>query len=541
MDPTRPNDRRPPGERVRTPVCAAPFVAMEFDQFGDVQACCANALYPLGNVATTSLREIWNGPRAVALREALLRGDLSYGCGVCRHRLEHEHGELPRDYYDSFPFTSLHPEWPYSLQFSLHNTCNLECAMCGADRSSKIRSRRSHLEPLPHAYGDEFFEQLGPFLEHCGAADFSGGEPFLVTEHVRVWDMLAQLDRPPLCSLTTNGTVWNDRVERALDQLDFHVAVSMDGVTAATFERVRVGARFDDVRRNLDRFARYTSERGTQLTITFCLVQQNWFELGAMLRFAEDRGIAVKVQTVIEPGHGVQRLPTDDLAFVVDALRREGEDLEGSLVLNRAMWDRELRRLTDELAQRRSPTPQQVYMEPPDPGHATRVESLARSVTHGRGTGRRRGRVTADDVRRELERWSGSATTGTIRLSRDGIVRQIDLGAVLPDGTSLDLPDGATLAGVLTALEDRLDSAMWIGEECRNDDRVDHTLWFGRPVRDKVGLVVRLVALPGADGGVDVTLAADHHLMPTPSGLGVPVALGARRQRAAALAPANPT
>lgn len=530
----RPNDRRPLGERGASPICAAPFVAMEFDQFGDVQACCANALYPLGNVGTTSLRDIWDGPRATALRGALLRGDLSHGCGVCRHRMEHAYGELPRDYYDSFPFTSTNPEWPYSLQFSLHNTCNLECVMCGADRSSKIRSRRSHLDPLPHAYGDSFFEQLGPFLEHCGAADFSGGEPFLVTEHQRVWDMLAELDEPPLCSLTTNGTVWNERVERALDQLDFHVSVSMDGMTAPTFERIRVGARFADVRRNLDRFATYTAERGTQLTITFCLVQQNWFELGAMLRFAEERGIRVKVQTVIEPEYGVQRLATDDLAFVVDALRAEGEGLVDDLVLNRAMWEREVARLADELAQRGAPVAQEIYMEPPDPGHARRVEALVRSVPPARRTRRRP--HGGDDIRRELARWAGGAPTGTIVLAADGEVRTVDLTGVLGVTNPPDLRGATTLAGLLEAIEDALDSAMWIGEEHRDGDRVEHTLWFGRPVRDKVGLVVRLVTFARADGVIEIVVAADHHLMPAPPGGGVAVTLGARRQRSA-LAP----
>ena len=85
---------------------------MEFDQFGDVQACCANALYPLGNVRDLTLEQIWHGERAAALRAALRRHDYSFGCTVCRHRLQYGYGELPRDYYDNFPMSSLDPAWP---------------------------------------------------------------------------------------------------------------------------------------------------------------------------------------------------------------------------------------------------------------------------------------------------------------------------------------------------------------------------------------------------------------------------------------------
>ncbi len=39
--------------------CAAPFVTLEFGAYGLVQACCANALYPLGDIRTQSIDEIW--------------------------------------------------------------------------------------------------------------------------------------------------------------------------------------------------------------------------------------------------------------------------------------------------------------------------------------------------------------------------------------------------------------------------------------------------------------------------------------------------
>src|SRR5690606_20142972 len=133
------------------------------------------------------------------------------------------------------------------------------------------------------------------------------------------------------------GTIWNERVERVLGALDTHVAVSIDGMTPETFESIRVGARYDEAFANLERFLAYTRERGTILTLGWSLLQQNWHELGAAALFADERGIDLKVHTVIEADFGVQRLPTPELAHVVTQMERQSEGLAPRLTRNRDM------------------------------------------------------------------------------------------------------------------------------------------------------------------------------------------------------------
>jgi molybdenum cofactor biosynthesis enzyme MoaA len=345
-------------------VCRAPLVTLEFDAFGDVQACCANALFPLGSVMTSTIDEIWHGPRIRTLRDALAQGDLSLGCSVCRHRLATSGAELPLEAYNSFPMPEGVPEWPHRLSFSLHNTCNLECVMCGADRSSKIRSRRAGLDPLPHRYGSRFFEQLVPYLRHASLIDFVGGEPFLVREHWRIWELLEELDVRPRCAVTTNATVWNDRVEHVLSVFPTDVFVSIDGCTRETFERIRVGASFDEVYRNLDRFRAYAAERGTYLAINWSFVRHNWRELPSMLRWAEERDLPVNVMTVIEPEHGVQRLPDEELDVVVATMDAWDVSLARDLDRNLAVWRRQLTMVRTERDRRRRNVPRQALMEP---------------------------------------------------------------------------------------------------------------------------------------------------------------------------------
>lgn len=501
---------------------------MEFDPFGDVQACCANALYPLGNVSQSSLTDIWEGPRAESLRSALRNHDLSLGCSVCRFRLQHAHGDVALEYYNSFPMPEKEPYWPFSLQFSLHNTCNLACAMCGADRSSKIRSQRSGLEPLAHAYDDSFFEQILPFIHNAGAVDFSGGEPFLIAEHGRLWEMLIDMDDRPLCSLTTNGTVWNARTERVLSELDSHISVSIDGMTRETFEAVRVGADFEVAMTNLDRFHEYTKDRGTRLTLSWSLVRDNWFELGSALRFAEERQIPVKVLTVIEPDFGAQRLPTEELEWVVRSMEAESTGLLDDLDLNREVWVREVERLSEELSRRTRTALQPLCMEPASPRNVDHVVDMMLDSST-RQTNEAEFGDAVDRSVADLQRWCGVSQPARVELNRQGaLTGPIEFrlpGSGLPP---ISLAEGTTLSELLRSIEAVLNGFVWIGDEWPESDRLVQTVWIGRSVRDKVGLVIKLVTIVGPSG-VTLLIAADSILLP-PSEGDVPVKLSTPRR-----------
>lgn len=77
------------------------------------------------------------------------------------------------------------------------------------------------LPPLAPAYGDDFFTDLGRYLPHAKYLAFLGGEPFLQKECYRIWDMLIDMDLEIPCHVTTNGSIYNDRIERLLQRLPF--------------------------------------------------------------------------------------------------------------------------------------------------------------------------------------------------------------------------------------------------------------------------------------------------------------------------------
>ncbi|MDH3197818.1 MAG: SPASM domain-containing protein [Candidatus Krumholzibacteria bacterium] len=65
-------------------LCHHPWVHITVDFKGNVVPCCRDlrSEYVCGNLLETPMREIWNGPRFVALREALVE-ERPYDIGIC--------------------------------------------------------------------------------------------------------------------------------------------------------------------------------------------------------------------------------------------------------------------------------------------------------------------------------------------------------------------------------------------------------------------------------------------------------------------------
>lgn len=330
--------------------CRAPFAAMRLHPDGQVLTCCVNDEVPLGSITRSTLREIWDGATTASLRRAMEVGDFSLGCQPCGdlRDLGLRSVSLAQDYDWLDPVPDL--RWPRHIEFALSNTCNLQCVQCSGELSSAIRAQREHRPPLPASYTDAFFEELRDFVPHLRSSSFIGGEPFLAREARRVWDLMIELDARPMVWVTTNGTVWNDRVERYLRELRMGVSLSIDGVEPATIASIRVGADPDELLANRDRFLATTRSYGGSVKLNYCVMSQNWREFLPFLQEADRLDVDVYAARVHEPAEfSLFRLPTPELRDVLDELR--AQDGAATLGRNRHVWDDMLQQLTARLAE----------------------------------------------------------------------------------------------------------------------------------------------------------------------------------------------
>lgn len=425
--------------------CYAPFTSMYFDVFGNVTACCHSKPYPLGNITRQSLDEIWRGPRARALRGAVRRDNFKLGCEFCQWQFDagNADGNFIRR-FDRRTVRDIDPPYPTQLEFSISNACNLECVMCNGEWSSSIRSRREKLPPLPKVYGDRFFDQLRDYLPHIEAALFYGGEPFVQKECFRIWDLMAEICPTAECWVTTNGTQFNPRIERLLEKLPFSFCISMDGVTKATVESVRVNANFERVRENVERFLAYARRRGTQVHLTYCMMRQNWQEFGDYLLYADERGCSVYVNTVDSPpDFSLYTLTAEELADVVHAMERQERTILPRLGPNRKVWLDELDRLRHQLLRPSNRKTFQVVSLTsfPTPEELETMDFSSRQNLY-------------PAVRRQLERYFGSVPQERIAFDATGRCRA-ELSSELFLGLSVSELAGAHCTAVDRAIAHR--------------------------------------------------------------------------------------
>lgn len=292
------NKRRNRKERRR--VCHIPEKGLYFGFRGHVYTCCYSKSYRLGTYPDQSIRDIWFGDQLKSQRKAIRKRDMSCGCGGCYTMIKNGNlNALPLRNFDRF--AARNKGFPAKMDFELFNTCNLECIMCRGEFSSTIRKNREGLPPIGSPYDDAFFDQLEEFIPHLKSSHFLGGEPFLIPQYVDLWERMAKLNPGMSVSVQTNGTVLNGRIRKLLDEMDFHLSLSMDSIVADNFEVVRKNAKYDRVIEHLKFFREYTRSRNTLLTFSYCPMPQNWKELPDVIHFCNGYNMPVKFNTVETP------------------------------------------------------------------------------------------------------------------------------------------------------------------------------------------------------------------------------------------------
>jgi radical SAM protein with 4Fe4S-binding SPASM domain len=184
---------------------------------------------------------------------------------------------------------------PRELQLEVTGACNLRCQMC-------LVRYRPALDRHEASLDFERFRALVDAVPGLERVTLQGlGEPLMAP------DLIAMLEygraRGIRMGFNTNGTLLTATMtDRLLDAAPDWLCVSIDGATAATYESIRDGARFDRVIRNVRRFVARMRERGAQkpdLSLVMVAMRRNVAELPALVRLAAECGVpTLRVQNL---------------------------------------------------------------------------------------------------------------------------------------------------------------------------------------------------------------------------------------------------
>ena len=196
---------------------------------------------------------------------------------------------------------------PFSIQIETANVCNAECLMCAYPR---MRRQKGFMSSDLYKKITNEACSLGVSLVNLNFM----GEPLLdkeVIERIRY-----AKSKGLLVSFYTNGSLLDKKMGKLLiDSGIDRISVSFDGFSRQTYERIRIGLKFDKVLGNVTNLLKIKKEmgRGARVFIHLITLPENKGEItdfrrywsniadGVFIAFCRDWGGKVKELTSLSP------------------------------------------------------------------------------------------------------------------------------------------------------------------------------------------------------------------------------------------------
>ncbi|HUR27503.1 MAG TPA: radical SAM protein, partial [Planctomycetota bacterium] len=176
---------------------------------------------------------------------------------------------------------------PLEVHLQLTSGCNLDCYMCHEHLRPEGTRHGRGLKCLDESVLARIEREVLPYSArlHLGV----GGEPMLAPNFLELVERAHA--RNQRIHLTTNGTrIATERAAEVLARCVHKIEISVDGATPATYERIRTGASFARLVKNIEllnkhRLLRKPEDR-PRLSLCMVLMRSNVHELPRMVELA---------------------------------------------------------------------------------------------------------------------------------------------------------------------------------------------------------------------------------------------------------------
>ncbi|MCB0507134.1 MAG: radical SAM protein [Bacteroidetes bacterium] len=275
-------------------ICFAPKSSMLFSFDGNVYLCCENKSHPIGNILTQTVSEIWHGEKRRYLdTEINQHYNLKNGCLSCERKIKQQEYSLAlAQTFDLYKSTNT-KNYPTRLDFEIHNTCNLECVMCGGIYSSSIQANRNKMPAIKMLYDADFVRQLDEFLPYVNYINLIGGEPTLIKIYYDIMESAIAHNPKCVIHLQTNASSLNARFRAFLEKGNFQIGISIDSLRKEKVEQIRKNLVFETFMQNIQYYIGLYAENKIKLTVNTCPMPENWEDVLDVVDFCNQHKLPI--------------------------------------------------------------------------------------------------------------------------------------------------------------------------------------------------------------------------------------------------------
>ncbi len=247
--------------------CPRPADTILIDKQGSCYACECQSWLPqsIGNLQIKTLEQIIGGTMHRHLQGSIADGTYRY----CN---EHQ-----CSYIKSGAVLHGQPDRIQHLRLAIDDSCNLRCPSC---RKGMIFHKEGSAYNLGIRLADRINEWLYDYAHPIQVHIGSDGDPFASHVYRHFMEQTPERDNIKY-SILTNGLLFKEfhtRVPYVINNLQ-ELGVSIDGATKETYEKLRLGGKWDKINDNLECISKLKEQHGFQFILHFVVQEDNYHEM----------------------------------------------------------------------------------------------------------------------------------------------------------------------------------------------------------------------------------------------------------------------
>ena len=253
--------------------CPRPFDTLLIDKQGSCYACECQAWLPqsIGNLQVKTLDEIMGNSIHQHIKSSIEDGTFRY-CN--NHRCSHlKHG------------MGWDRERPFQIRLAIDDSCNLRCPSCRPNMIfHKQGSAFKRGLKLADRVNDWLSTRREPIQVHIG----SDGDPFASHVYRHFMQQTPKSDNIRY-SILTNGLMFKEfysRVPSVIGNLE-ELGVSIDGATKETYERLRLGGKWNKILEALECIVEQKNKHGFNFGMHYVVQRDNYKEMSEIITLAK--------------------------------------------------------------------------------------------------------------------------------------------------------------------------------------------------------------------------------------------------------------
>jgi organic radical activating enzyme len=237
-----------------------PFVGMQATHRG-TRLCCRSK-----KSFTNGIKDFWESDYLKEVKNKMLNGETVSDCAGC-YKDEFEGKISLRQHYNSIYKNSPPQTLPTALDLDFSNLCNLQCIMCGPDRSSQWTKELGGKTLTP--ISKEQIDELCTISHNVKHITIQGGEPSIMPEFEYYFDRLKDkgiiggIDVDCISNLTNINTKFYKLLEHFKS---VNINASIDAHDKVN-DYIRFPSKFQKIEKNLLELANKKLQVNLQITL----------------------------------------------------------------------------------------------------------------------------------------------------------------------------------------------------------------------------------------------------------------------------------